>query len=548
MKVADIEIPLAEQRGRAYRFFEILPGFLSWLVLCLPIILSFISPVIAAYVITLYLITWFLRSIAMTARTLQSYRRMKQHQVIDWQQFIDDLRDPRMALDRIYNLEGDYPLSWHRNNLKTYLSHHADDELTPDNLVHAIVMPFQRETREILQPSIVALANASYDMKKVIIVLTAEERGGPEVAELAAALADEYRAFFKDIIATVHPAGLPDEIKGKGPNANWGMRRLVEYASEHGIPFDHVVVTSLDCDHRIHHNYLSALAYFYLVCPDRRYTSFQPISMFTNNIWDVPAAMRVIATGNSFWNMIVAMRQHILRNFASHAQSLEAMYATNYYSTRTVVEDGHQFWRTYFRFNGKHEVFPLFTPIYQDAVLAGNLHQTIREQFLQLRRWAYGASDIAYVAYTGFFKKNSVPKLDLFLKLMRLIEGHVSWATSSLILLLGAQIPVLVNPAAKSSIIANQLQGIASNIQRVAMIGILVTLFISFKLLPPKPERYSKWRYVPMTLQWLLMPVTSILFASTAALTSQTRLMFKRYLDVFDATVKVVKRRQDPNG
>jgi hypothetical protein len=332
-------------------------------------------------------------------------------------------------------------------------------------------------------------------MSKVIIVLTAEERAGPASGELAHQLAEEFSHVFKRIVATVHPADLPDEQKGKGPNSNWGMRALQKYIEKEGIPLDHVIVTTLDCDHRIDQNYLTALAYFYLICPERKFTSFQPISMFTNNIWDVPAPMRVIATGNSFWNMIVSMRQHILRNFASHAQSLEAMVETNFYTTRSVVEDGHQFWRTYFRFDGRHEVFPLFTPIYQDAVLAGSFIKTIKEQFIQLRRWAYGASDIAYVAYTGYFKKNKISKVDITLKLLRLIEGHVSWATSALLLLFAALVPVYVNPSAKETIIANQLPVIASRIQQVALIGIVATLFLSIKLLPPRPERYGKYQW-----------------------------------------------------
>jgi hypothetical protein len=264
--------------------------------------------------------------------------------------------------------------------------------------------------------------------------------------------------------------------------------------------------------------------------------------MFTNNIWDAPAPMRVIATGNSFWSMIVSTRQHVLRNFASHAQSLEAMVATNFYTTRSVVEDGHQFWRSYFRFDGKHEVFPLFTPIYQDAVLAGSFRRTFKEQFVQLRRWAYGASDIAYVAHTGYFKKNSISKIDITMKLLRLIEGHVSWATSALLLLFAALVPVYVNPGAKHSVVANQLPVVASHIQQVALVGVLATLYLSLKLLPPRPARYAKWRYIPMALQWFLMPVVSIVFASTAAMNSQTRLMFGKYLDVFNATIKVVKK------
>lgn len=540
MNIQDIQIPKHSEKGFIYRSFEILPGFLSWFTIALPFILSFISPLIAAYAITLYLLIWFVRSMAMTARTLQAYRMMKLHQKLDWQRLIDDYADPEGALSN--KTWGVSTYKWHAANLRTYIEHHSDDTLSQENLYHAIVIPFHREGRDTLQPSLEALAMAHYDMKKVIVVLTAEERGGPEPALLAHELAKEFEPTFMHIIATVHPADLPDEQKGKGPNANWGMRQLQKYVEQKNIPLSHVLVTSLDCDHRVDPEYLHALTYFYLVCPDRKYTSFQPIAMFTNNIWDVPAPMRVIATGNSFWNMIVSQRQHVLRNFASHAQPLDAMVDVDFYTTRSIVEDGHQYWRTYFRFEGRHDVFPLMTPIYQDAVLAGSLKKTILEQFKQLRRWAYGASDIPYVAYTGFFKKNSVPKKDLFFKLLRLIEGHVSWATSALILLFGALIPVYINPRAKETIIANQLPEIASLIQRVALVGIFITLFLSLKLLPQKPERYGRWRYIPMALQWLLMPITSIIFASTAALNSQTRLMIGKYLDVFDATVKHVKK------
>jgi hypothetical protein len=535
MNLVDIEIPKAEDRHFWYRFFEILPGTLSLLTILAPAILSFISPLVAAYTITLYMIVWFLRSMTMSARTLQCYRIMKQHKSMDWDELIHDVVGRGTSKP---NAE----YKWHLANLEAYNELYKNDDLDDTNIVQAIVMPFHREGREILQPSLDALAAAEYDMKKVIIVLTAEERAGPEAGILAHELADEYKEVFRHVIATVHPGNLPDELKGKGPNANWGMHALQRYVEKLGIPLSRVVVTSLDCDHRIDPKYLASLTYFYLVCPDRMHTSFQPISMFTNNIWDVPAPMRVIATGNSFWNMIVSTRQHILRNFASHAQSLEAMVATNFYTSRSVVEDGHQYWRSYFRFDGNHEVFPIFTPIYQDAVMAGSFWKSFKEQSVQMRRWAYGASDIAYVAYTGFFKKNSIPKMDILTKWLRLVEGHVSWATSAILLLFAALVPVYINPAAKETVVANQLPIIASHIQQVALIGIVTTMYLSIKLLPPRPARYRKWRYIPMTFQWFLMPVVTIVFASSAALYSQTRLMFGRYMDVFNATIKVVKK------
>ena len=206
---------------------------------------------------------------------------------------------------------------------------------------------------------------------------------------------------------------------------------------------------------------------------------------------------------------------------------------------RTIVEDGHQFWRTYFRFDGKHEVYPIYVPIYQDAVLSSSYVRTLRAQFIQMRRWAYGASDIAYVAYMGFIRKNKAPKLDLTFKLLRLIEGHISWATAPLLLLFAAFIPLLFHP---QNYIANQLPIVASNIQKIAMTGILITLFLSFKTLPPKPDRYKRHRSLWMILQWVYLPVTTIIYSSFSALNSQTRLIFGWYLDKFDLTDKVVKK------
>ena len=45
-----------------------------------------------------------------------------------------------------------------------------------------------------------------------------------------------------------------------------------------------------------------------------------------------------------------------------------------------------------------------------------------------------------------------------------------------------------------------------------------------------------------MVLQWILMPITSILYQSLAAFYSQTRLMFGKYMEKFDVTKKVVKK------
>jgi hypothetical protein len=125
------------------------------------------------------------------------------------------------------------------------------------------------------------------------------------------------------------------------------------------------------------------------------------------------------------------------------------------------------------------------------------------------------------------------------MKLARLLEGHVSWATASLLILIAPLIPVVIQP---ENFVANQLPRLASNIQTIALVGVFISLLLSLKFLPPRPERYKRHRNIFMVLQWVLLPITTILFNTTAAIVSQTRLMFKRYLDNFDVTEKAVKK------
>jgi len=396
---------------------------------------------------------------------------------------------------------------------------------------------------DIVEPTIQSLLNSKYNANQVIVVLAYEERGGPQVAKDMQYLVETYGREFMHMTSVEHPDGMPGELIGKGGNITWAAKQFVPYFEDHKIDPMRVVVTTLDADNRPHVSYFSSVAYAYVICPDKLRTSFQPIAMYMNNIWDVPPLMRVIATANSFWYVALALRPHMQRNFSSHSQGLSSLIGTDFWSVRTIVEDGHQFWRTYFRYDGQHEVFPIFVPIYQDAVLSSTLKKTLKAQFIQLRRWAWGASDIAYVAKKGFFTKNKVPKGDLIMKFFRLYEGHVSWATQYLILAYSGFLTVYLNPsAARSYFVANELPVIASLIQRVALIFLLATTYVTFRTLPPKPARYKNWRYIGIGVQWIFLPITTVVYNTFAGLYSQTRLMFGWYIGKFDATEKAVKK------
>ena len=522
------EIPFNKDKRIMYRFFEILPGALTWIVLLVPFAIAYYSINTAAILMIAYLLLWFVKAVTLNLRAIQGWRLFEEHVDVDWETMIEDVKN--------HNPAKKWP-KWHLNNLKRIEA--EPNGIRPDDIVHAVIVATWNEAREILQPTLENIKNSTLDSHKIIVLLAYENRGGEAVDKQAKELMREYEDVFLVSKAIKH-IDAEGEVIGKGPNISYAGRELEKIVKKMGIDPLHVLVTTLDADNRPHKRYFSCLSYVYSVCHDPLYLSFQPIPMFTNNIWDAPAPMRVIATGNSYWMLIQGLRQHMLRNFSAHAQPLQSLIQTNFWSTRTIVEDGHQFWRSYFTFNGRHEVIPIFLPIYQDAVLAKGYGRTLKAQFIQIRRWAWGASDVAYVAKYGFFSesKKKLPKVDVFFKFMRLLEGHVSWATAPLILAFGALIPWSFD---KANFVANQLPQVASKIQTVAMFGILVTLYLSFKILPPKPTRYKRHRSVMMVLQWGLLPITTIVYSAFAAIYSQTRLMFGWYYDKFDITEKAVK-------
>jgi hypothetical protein len=456
---------------------------------------------VAAFYIMLYLLIYFVRAVGVSLRAIEGNKILRKYKHLDWLGLLDDIET-----GKAHHRTADIP-KWHYANIARIEKGEHIVTMQPSQLLHVAMIATYNESREVLEPTIQSVLQSDYDMKKVILVIAYEERGGPETQRIVEELVKEYGHHFHHAFAVRHPANIPNEIIGKGGNITYAGRELQKYIAAQKIDPLRVIVTTLDADNRPDKKYFAALSYVYCLSTDPLHTSYQPVSMYTNNIWDAPAPMRVIATGNTYWNTVLALRPHVLRNFSAHAQSLAALIDTDFWSVRTIVEDGHQFWRTYFRYDGNHRVYPVYVPIYQDAVLADTYIKTLKAQFIQLRRWTWGASDIAYFADNAF----------------------------------AAFVPVLFNP---ENYAANELPIVVSQIQRVALIGALVSIYISFRNLPPKPARYKHRRTLFMLLQWVYMPITSLAYSSTAALYSQTRLMFGKYLDKFDVTVKTVVTKE----
>lgn len=541
--MSDIEIPLGK-RTRTYRFYEMLPAIVSYGAILMLFVLSVLNPILAAIYLLAIIITTLIKAIGIAYHTTVGRYRLDQAQRVHWHHRLAHLEDPvRYAAELEPSGSSGFRYDQHVQHLRE-IAKNPDAFPKPSQIHNAVIIATYNESIDVLGPTVESLLDSTYDKSHLIVVIAYEARGGEDTENTVQELRNRYGDKFGAFHLVKHPEDLPNEVIGKGGNITYAGNFLKEWLKKQRINYSDVIVTTLDADNRPHPTYFDYLTYEYVIRPDRKRLSYQPVCLFINNIWDVPAPMRVVATGNSFWNVISSMRPHTLRNFASHSQPMDALVEMNFWSTRTIVEDGHQYWRSYFHFDGRYTVVPLFTSITQDAVLSKTYIRTLKAQFIQLRRWAYGASDVAYVATRIMNKERKAPLGGSLARLVRLIDSHVTQASVAILIAVGGWVPLLINSEAAHSIAAHQLPEVISHVQRIALIGLFITIFFAFKLLPPRPARYKRHRNIFMLAQWLLMPVTAILYSSLSALTAQTALLLGRYFDKFDVTEKATVESQ----
>ena len=551
MKKRDLEIPLGK-RTKKYRFLEILPGAISYGGVILLFLLSYFKPLLGAIYLLFIISMTLVKAIAVAYRSYGGYRTIKEAEKVDWRQRCADLERPHEAYERLS--EGLWrgtaaertkiDFEEHLANLKRIS---VDEEakykyMNPSRVIQGVIMVAYNEGIETMRPSIEAVRDTDFPNERIIFTLGYEERGGKEIEQTAKQLKEEFKGVFKEFIIVKHPDGLKGEIAGKGPNLCCAAEELSSYLKKKKIQAERVIITSIDSDNRMHKKYLSNLCYEFCArekeLAQRR--AYQPVCLFMNNLWDAAAPMRVIAISNSFYNMIQTMRPHALWNFASHSQPLEALEKMGYWSRRTIVEDGHQYFRSYFFFRGNYDVVPMRVPIYQDAVIDETIWRTLKAQFVQLRRWAYGASDVAYVGNLFFSKECEVPFWKTFAKFMRLLDSHVTRTMIAPIVAFGGWVPMVMNMSARSMEVFN-LPLVVSVVQTIASIGLIITVLISVIMLPERPKRYSKAKNISMVLQWILAPIVALVYSSASAYVAQTRLLTGHYMEKFDVTKKVVK-------
>jgi hypothetical protein len=528
-----------------------IPGLVTWVLILSLIPLAIQYPFALGIFVICFDFYWMYRAIVLAVSVVISFRRVRRVVAIDWRQRAFSLSDPQKRYDdltvliervkvRITELEAarnKQAVHGGRRELHrlieeqqglSRLIHLNEPFMDPRQLWHVALVPTYTEPYEKLYQTIKALADSDYprDMRMVAIITRETDLQGREnVAKLREAFGSQFRHFFH-ILDPLEPG----VVVGKSSAMAYGGRWLYAELTRLGFDPRHVIVTDLDSDYRVHPQYFGYLTYKFSTNHDRYHRLYQPVPMFHNNLWQCPLPVRLVAVSSTHVQMWRHLTPERLISFSSYAVSLQTVHEVDYWATDAIPEDSRFYWKSFFRYGGQFRAEPLFIPIYGDAVRARSYPRSLVQQYTQIRRWAWGVTDIPYFIDSAL-SHHEIPLRERIARLFELWMDHINWAVAPFIMIFGASLPVFLNQTFAITPLGQNLPVFAAWLLTGAMSSLLVLMFVEDQLAPPKPAEWGVRMHIVSWVQWLCLPVVGVIFTNLPALDAQTRLLTGRYLE-----------------
>lgn len=514
-----------------YKLFGVLPGVMALLIICMIVtgycIFIFGAPeknqgitFFIATCILIYYIRWLIRGFEYATLMMVAIFNLKQATGYNYYNIL-------FAQDALTASE------------QRHASHLPSDK-TADEIIHWCMIPMVNEDYEIIRDTLQALKNSEYDLSKLAVTINGEAVKRDHFMHIWENAQKDFANVFGYFTYTLHELA-DDELVGKGANITTAAEKLYKDILEHfHTSPDNVLVTTLDADTNVDETYFSILTYTYLTTPDRKHRAYQPIIFFFNNFRQAPFFSKIISLFNSFRILFNFTKARGTRNFSTHAQPLDGLLETHFWSKQTIVEDGHQYRRSYFAMKGNYECVPVYAKVYQDCNLHTSVIKTANAQYKQMRRRSHGAEDVPYSFCQMLDQRNTIKRSTTLFEHIRLFESIVLWSTFHIVLLAGLfftyfkdiQLSNYVSLGAAISLFAK-----FSLILMIIIIGVQI-VFCPWNQLKSLPRK--AWELVKLLIAFaVLVGPTLLLFSGLPALHTQLALMLGKPMKKFNVTTKI---------
>ncbi len=550
-------------KDRLDLFLEKIPPLLTWAVILFILLGSFIVPEIVAIFVLSFNVFFLYRSIAFVVQFVLALKKFYAEDQINWQKKLEGLENIEAEIqrlksekDKIYNLEFEefiksrkFPKIFDNYIFKKFIFFQEKrktlkflkqeikilENLKNKKLVsfkelnHVIMVPFANEDFEILDDTLSDLAKQTFPTKQIHIVLGYEARFSKGL-DIAKKLKKKYSKVFGNIWISKHVLQ-EHEIVGKSSNMAACGRVAKKNIEKLGWDLKKTTVTSCDADSNLPHNYFSYLSYKYITTKDAEYKFYTGIILLYANIWRLDFFNRIRNSMASMYNVGKMVRPDKFVPFSTYSLSFWLVDQIGYWTPWITPEDFHLFFKATFAFPKKVSTVPLFTKIMVDAAEGEGFKDTFKNNYYQSRRWQWGVSDDGWVIrqlFKNFFK---LP-LIVHYRAWHVIFDHILAPTTSVILLLGANLPPLVNKKFASTVFGVKLPGMSSAIIQMTLAFFIITIILD-TLLRPRRKNVSLLRKIVTPIEWIVNPVVGLLLTSLPGLEAHTRLLFGKYLEYY---------------
>jgi hypothetical protein len=151
-------------------------------------------------------------------------------------------------------------------------------------------------------------------------------------------------------------------------------------------------------------------------------------------------------------------------------------------------------------------------------------------QYNQIKRWAWGITDVPYVL-ARFFKHPEIPLVLRTRRFMNLFLNHLNWIFLPLLLMFGASVPIWLSTDFSLTDLGQTLWSYSGLLLSVTLSTVVFFLYFEILIVPPKPADWPLWKKGAVHVQYLAYPIVGLVMSVLPALEAHTRLLFGRYLE-----------------
>ncbi len=292
------------------------------------------------------------------------------------------------------------------------------------NIHHVVVVPIYTEPYDVIEENVMAILENEYAFMDKVTILLATEARAPDAEKHAQTIIKKFANSAVKIVNIVHPENIPGHGKVKGSNITYAVQ---EYEKLQTLDPHNTYISTIDTDTKVEKSFFSIVTYCFVSTEYRDQAIYQYTPVYANNWIHGTFFARLIAMGTTFWQLFESQNPEFYRNFAVYGQSLECLKRSDYWSRTSIVEDGLQYWRSYFAWDGMFRIVNVPAVCRMDLVDEENLWKTVKSQYKQLRRWSWGCTDIEFVL-PQFYKNKKIRFGEKIRKSVYLIQNHLFWA------------------------------------------------------------------------------------------------------------------------